>query len=246
MTAQRSGKRKYRNSLEFVETGFRACLQNAHDLVSASQKLISSELHAPALSLAVLALEELGKLYAIDGLLFARAEDHKAAAFAKSGRSHSTKLEILVTLPLLLGNLAEADPRYGKELAYNQALAISFVNLKREGNVVLGTLQTQSLAELDMWKQRGFYSEASNSRFLAPRDAIDPALTNVVYHLAWRATTTLDFIVKGGNLDRYISRARSIRAALSEEEHQELERLGRELFVRIFQDQVDEGVGPTH
>ena len=77
-------------------------------------------------------------------------------------------------------------------------------------------------------------------------ETIDPALTYVVYHLAWRATTTLDFIVKGGNLDRYISRARSIRAALSEEEHQELERLGRELFVRIFQDQVDEGVGPTH
>jgi AbiV family abortive infection protein len=65
----RPSKRKFRSSLEFVEAGFRACLQNAQDLVSASQKLIAAELHAPALSVAVLALEELGKLFALDGLL---------------------------------------------------------------------------------------------------------------------------------------------------------------------------------
>jgi len=206
-----------------VESGFRASLQNAQDLVSGSQSLISTGLHAQGLSLAVLALEELGKLYAIDGLLFARADDHKAAVFEKSERSHAIKLDILATLPLLIGHLAEADPRYGTEEAYNRALAVSMVELQRDVITVLSMLRTRSFAELDIWKQRGFYTEVSNTGFRAPRDAINAAFATVIYHLAWRATTTLDFILKGGNLDRYITRARSIRAALSDEEHQELE-----------------------
>lgn len=46
----------------------------------------------PALSLAVLALEELAKLHAIDGLLFAKKDDHKVEIFKKSLRSHSENL----------------------------------------------------------------------------------------------------------------------------------------------------------
>src|SRR6266851_5564071 len=83
LMSSRSETRKYRNSLEFIERGFQACWHNAQDLVLASKKLIDGELHAPALSLAVLALEELAKLCAIDGLLFARHDDHKSEAFFK-------------------------------------------------------------------------------------------------------------------------------------------------------------------
>jgi hypothetical protein len=61
-------KRRYRNTLEFIQDGFRACWRNASDLVAASENLIDQGLHGPGLSLAVLALEELGKLCAIDGL----------------------------------------------------------------------------------------------------------------------------------------------------------------------------------
>ena len=53
-------KRKYRNTLEFVESGFRACWENALDLNAASQKLHDGGFHATGLSLSVLALEELG------------------------------------------------------------------------------------------------------------------------------------------------------------------------------------------
>jgi hypothetical protein len=155
-------------------------------------------------------------------------------AFTKSARSHSTKLDILVTLPLFLGHLGEADPRYGKERTYNQTLAISPSHLKDAGNAVLNRLKAQRFTELDTWKQKGFYSEAVNNRFLAPRDAIDPDFANTVYHLAWRATDTLGFLLKGGNLERYIKRARWIRATLSEDKHQELERLGREEFAKNF------------
>jgi hypothetical protein len=40
--------------------------------------------------------------------------------------------------------------------------------------------------------------------------------------------------------------ARSIRAALTEEQHEELERLGNELFTKIFASAGDEAESPTN
>src|SRR5438105_12087331 len=99
-------KRPYRNNLEFVEEGFSACWKNSTDLVNAAKVLLDSGFHGHALSLSVLALEELGKLFCIDGLLFARGEDHKGEAYVKSLKSHSLKLSALSLLPLLLQRIA--------------------------------------------------------------------------------------------------------------------------------------------
>jgi len=233
-------QRKYRSSLEYVESGFRACWRNAQDLVLGSQKMIDSGLHALALALAVLALEELGKLSAIDGLLFARHDDYKSATFDQSGRSHSRKLEILELLPLLLLLLSRTDPRYGKEEKYNAALAISVLDLKEAGNAVRAKLQEAGFVGLDRWKQQGFYVSAGEKCFVAPRDAIKPSLAKAVHRLAWRATTTLDFLLKGGNLERYLENARSLRAKTTEDEHRELERRGAELAKTIFCQPGDE------
>ena len=66
----------------------------------------------------------LGRMICIDGLLFSRTDDHKAETFAKSLKSHSTKLSALELLPLLLGNIASIDPRYQTEARFVQAVAI--------------------------------------------------------------------------------------------------------------------------
>jgi AbiV family abortive infection protein len=231
MSAQ---KRKYRNSLEHVERGFQACWHNAQDLVLASKKLIDDGLHAPALSLAVLALEEIAKLYAIDGLLFARTDDHKSEAFSKAVRDHSVKLTLLELFPLLIGSLARVDPRYGKEKAYNEALAIALIQMKHDGNAVMVHLDGGGFLALNEWKQRGFYVGSCDKGLMAPREAVEPLLSKTVYQLAWRAVTTLDFVLKGGNLERYIANARSIRKALTEEQHREFERVGEQKFQDIF------------
>ncbi len=117
-------KRNYRNNIEFVGAGFKACWHNTQDLVKAAKALLDNSSHALALSISVLALEELGKLFCIDGLLFSRTDDHKAETFAKSLKSHSTKLSALELLPLLLGNIASIDPRYQTEARFVQAVAI--------------------------------------------------------------------------------------------------------------------------
>jgi AbiV family abortive infection protein len=103
-------RRKYRNSLGYVERAFRACLLNASDLVAASKALIGEGLNAPALALSVLALEELGKLLAIDGLLFARSDDHKAMTFHKSGKSHKCEASCFEGVSLIC--LQRLDSRF--------------------------------------------------------------------------------------------------------------------------------------
>jgi len=229
-------KRRYCNQLEFVESGFRACWRNAQDLVSSSKLLIDSGFHAPALSLDVLALEELGKLMAIDGLLYARHDDYKASAFRKSVKNHAAKLSNLEVFPLLLLAISLADPRHGKDERFDVALEIGGQNLKEAGNAVIAELGGESFLGLDELKQQGFYVSARqvNGRLLAPFETVRLPLANAVHHFAWLATSTLDFLFKGGNLERYIENGRSVRDALTEEGHQELERRGKEEFAKLF------------
>ncbi len=110
--------------LRIIESALRACWSNAQDLISASAVILEKGQTGLGLSLAVLALEELGKLLSVDGLLFARNDDHKAAAFSKSMKSHSHKLEALELLPLLIGQIANFDHR-SKEERFRTAIVIS-------------------------------------------------------------------------------------------------------------------------
>jgi len=238
---QTATKPKYRNKLEFVESAFEACWKNTNDLIAAAKLLLDKGLHGIALSTAVLALEELGKLFCIDGLLFARSDDYKAEAYAKSLKSHSVKLSALTLLPLLLGNIAKVDPRYGVDHGFAQAMAISMTDLKRRGNTVFSFLPNASFQDLDSLKQRGFYAQPYDNAFKAPNVAVDREVSQAVYSLAWRAATTLDFLFKGGNLKRYMESARSIRARLTEQQRVEIEEKARNLHKTLFtQDEAED------
>lgn len=235
-------KRKYKHRLEFVEDGFVACWHNALDLVKSSKLLLDNSLHAQALSLSVLALEELGKLYCIDGILYARSDGYKSDAFAKSLKSHYSKLSALELFPLFIGHLASLDPRYGTETRFCQAIAISLSELKDKGNKVLAFLKGDTFHDLDRWKQSGFYSQPRDNSFLKPNEAVDPEIAQSIYLFAWRATSTLDFLLKQGGLERYINFSRKVRSKLSEEEHETMERLGEQVFAELFPSEGDEVV----
>lgn len=227
-------RRQYRDNLDFVEAGFSACWGNANDLAVASKTLIDQGLHAPGLSLAVLALEEIGKLCAMDGLLFARPEDHKSLRFGKSQRDHDTKLTMLAGLPLFIANLSQVDPRRANVQIYGHAMAISFNQLKNAGDVLLQLIKEEDFSGLNKWKQMGFYVSADRCGFQAPRQAVDCKIAEAANHYAWQAITMLDFVLKDGNLERYIAQARSIRSKLTESDHQALERAGQDLAQIFF------------
>lgn len=238
-------RRNYRNSLEFIESGFVACWRNGQALVSGAKQLIDGGNHALALSLSVLALEELGKALCLDGLLFARPGDEKSETFARSLKSHSTKLSAFVYFPYLLGQMARVDPRYKNERKFGQAIAITVADLKDRGNVVLSLMKDESFSELDRWKQAGFYAQPRDNGFIAPSEAVSAPVAQAVYQLAWRAVTTFDFLLKDGNLERYTSMAREIRAKLSESDHAQLEQAARQLAAELFSDTDQDSVGQT-
>lgn len=130
----------YRNSLNFIEDAFQASWSNANDLTNGAKLLLDNNLNGVALSLSVLAIEESGKLFCIDGLLYARSEDENAKIFSKSLRDHSTKLSSFTLIPLLLLNIAQVDPRFKSEPNFAKALAISINDLKMKGNRVYSLL----------------------------------------------------------------------------------------------------------
>ena len=227
-------RRNYRNNRAFIEAGFNACWHNTQDLVKGAKVLLDNSLHPLALSTSVLALEELGKLFCIDGLLFARTDDHKAEAFAKSMKSHSIKLSALELVPLLLGHIASVDPRYRNEPRFGQALVVSISDLKERGNHVLSLLEGGSFHGLDQWKQSGLYSQPRGNSFVTPADAVERQVAEAVYGLAWRASSTLDFLLKEGNLERYMTSARVLRSKLSEEDHRSIEAHATHVFTELF------------
>jgi len=170
---------------------------------------------------------------AIDGLLFARPDDHKAERFTKATRFHDTKLGMLPLFPLIIGTLAQNGPRYKNDQAFAQATVINLQLLKADGNAVLERLPG-GFPDLNALKQNGFYATANGQAYVAPRQNVDPTLAKLVYQLAWRATTSIDFLLKKGNLERYIPTAQEIRDKLSEEAHQALERTAADVVDQLF------------
>jgi AbiV family abortive infection protein len=225
-------KRRYRNNLDFVEAGFRACWTNAKELVAASDELIHEGLHAPALSLAVLALEEIGKLCSVDGLLFARAGDGKSQRFDKSQRDHETKLRVVPLLPVLITNLTRVDPRFKKDPAYAEALGVNLRGWQTDRNKLFQRMQQDDFAAaLNSWKQRGFYVSAERGTVITPREAVGLELAQTIHRFAWRSIGALDFVLKDGNLERYMEQAKSVRAEMTESDHQTLEAMATEILI---------------
>ncbi len=236
-------RRNYRNNLDFIASAFRACWANAGDLVGAAKVLLVHGQHAQCLSLSVLALEELGKLFCVDGLLLARADDHKAKAFAKSLKSHTTKLDAINLLPLLIANVASVDPRYGSEERFHHAIAFGVRDLKSRGNTVFALLDGKGFDALDEWKQLGFYAQPFGNAFRPPSESISVDLASAVHMLAWSAAFTLDFVLKDGNLERYIERAKVLRSKLGEADHERIALQAEEIVQSLFLDERESELG---
>lgn len=230
-------KRNYRSDLEFLESGFRACWQNATDLLSSAQMLLDANQVGISLSVSVLTMEEIGKMMYLDGLLFARSGDYKDENFKSGFRKHQWKLRFLDLFPFFAESLAGSDPRYSTDQHFKLALAIALADLQKKRSALSPWLGPASeLTQLDTWKQRGFYANAQPEKFVAPREAVPEDFAKGVHALAWRFTSTVDFHLKDGNLERDSDRAKQLRAKLTENDHQLLENTGAALADDIFGD----------
>src|SRR5262245_28643847 len=94
------------------------------------------------------------------------------------------------------------------------AAAAARLPLYKRGTLMVN-INLRSLGGLNEWKQRGFYVGIQGNAFVTPCETLDRKYSETVYHFAWRAISTLDFVLKDGNLERYIAQARSIRDKLA-------------------------------
>jgi len=224
----------YYRGIEFIGEGIEACWLNALELLESAKLVLNEKHHGLALSLAVLAMEEIGKLILIDGLLFAKPGDERSQIFDKGYRTHKVKLMALDIFPFLVTSLATLDPRYDKEQRFNQTLAIVIQQYKNQRQNLSPWLGPQcNLQDLDSWKQRGFYSHFNEQgRFVRPL-TIDDNFSSAVVQLAFRIVNCLDFILKD-NIERYKKRILSFRGKVNDQQLAQIRIQAQELVDQMF------------
>jgi len=226
---------QYRSPVDDIGEGIEACWLNALDLLESAKLVKSQGHHALALSLAVLTMEEIGKMIMIDGLLFAKPGDERSKIFEGGFRCHKSKLGALDVFPFLLRYLGTLDPRYSTEQRFNLTLAIVLQQYKKERQALEPWLGPAcDLRDLDSWKQRGFYTHVdSNGHFVHPAEIIDEDFSAAVVGLANRLGDAVNFILKD-NMTRYKERIHSLREKLTEEQLFEIRKHAQDLVKAMF------------
>jgi len=214
--------KQFRNNLKFVRSGYEACWRNAGELRESAEILLEKNRFGLSVSVSVLSMEEIGKMFLIDGLLFSRAGDYKATAFSQGSNKHESKLLSLELFPFFVQSLANNDPRYGT-YQYNTAIAITLTNFRDE-YTALAEHGINTFVELDAWKQKGFYASENGNRIVSPDELITEGLATAVVVLARRLTTTIDFLLEDGNIDRYFRLAEKVRSSFSKEDWEWLDK----------------------
>lgn len=128
-----------------IATGMYLCYMNARDLLDEAKLLKENGHYARALSLAILVLEELGKIPILCNMILCRPDDSKTwNQLWKELQSHRVKLEIITV--------------YGKQL------------LKKLGKGFKSELPAGIEPLIDKLKQLGFYVNFHEDQFVLPQD----------------------------------------------------------------------------
>lgn len=224
-------------STDFVSRGVELCWKNANSLVAEAELLRANGFYARALSLSILALEELGKLMSVDGLAFSVACDEvgkeRKALFEKCLSSHFAKLRVLDGYPLCLDYLARLDPRYNTEARFRTMIAIVVEGYRKDRLELARWIgEDCDLEKLNEIKKGGFYVSTKNADIVSPLE-VDRALVEAVFRLARDMVDGFDFILKH-NLERYRDFITSVRNSVTKQDLEALRRLGQRISDRIF------------
>ncbi|HXF81420.1 MAG TPA: AbiV family abortive infection protein [bacterium] len=204
--------------------GISNCRRNSFALLRGADILLRNGHFPAALSLAVLALEEIGKMMHIDSLVFAKAGDERDAAFQAAFRSHPKKLEAINGFPYFLAYLATFKPKWAEDNVYVQQLRSVEIAFREQLTNVMKLLGLRSLSDFDGWKQRGFYTSLNpNGVTEGPSDAIDDAKARPVVAFSGLVVESMDWIFEL-NFERYKAFVLQARGVVSDEKLLEIRR----------------------
>ena len=143
---------------------------------------------------------------------------------------------------MLIYNYASCDPRYDSVKAYAKALAIGINNMTISGNNVLEVIGENDFCGLDRMKQAGFYSQLTQKNtFVPPSKALGKEEVKVVYDFAKLVIGNLNFVLEGGNIERYIDHAKKWRTALSKDDLEIISVQAEEMVRDLFEFEQDQG-----
>ncbi|MCH8206619.1 MAG: AbiV family abortive infection protein [Chloroflexi bacterium] len=195
---------------EWVLSGFSKAYTSALSNYDAAVALADQNHHAQATSIAILALEEVGKMVLLDGLLFARTGDERYKRYKKGHLLHRTKLDAIKLFPLFLFYLTSVDPRRDED-RFKQTMAIVFADWEAKRQKLADLLgENFAFSGLDTLKQQGFYSHETDGTVKANNEAIDPEVSRAILELTWRVTDSLRFVL-GQSLEHYKDFFREVR-----------------------------------
>lgn len=159
-----------------AEEGYKKCLGNARSLIDAAKILQSANHHPPACGIAVLALEELGKLNLLGRTV---AYPHLMRSFSKMFRRHPIK-----QLHFILSCLFHTQKTVGPD-------AVKSI-LNRTPKLRM---------TFDEIKQKGFYVDYDGGRFIAPEETINRDLAQAVIDNTESMIANFEKLAQGQNLE---------------------------------------------
>jgi AbiV family abortive infection protein len=219
----------FHKTADYIADGILKTVRNAFLLCQEAKVLLDSGSAARGLSLSVLAIEEVGKAFLIDGLIFSTATDERARSFHEGFSKHKDKLEAAAVFPLAIPyfvrfGAADKDPD-----VLSQTCAIILHNWSEEKNELMrlfgedcrSTQWIVNFSKLNKYKQAGFYVDNPDPVSFAAPQAIPTDISAAVYKVAWRMAEALHFIL-GQNTAAYREWIQAVRTKLSPAEAKEL------------------------
>jgi len=228
-------KRKYSHKIEFLRSGFESIRLTIEELVSSSNYLLKKKQYGQSLSLAIIAFEESGKMFLLDGLLFTNQAHERSKRFGKNTSSHTTKLVAGQFLTALLKIISEHDDRYKKEESFRSAVTIGLANQQEQYVKLRSLLPAEDIRTLDKLKQQGFYSDFRNNKFTSTSSNSDAELTKEMNKLVNLFSQNIRFHMNDNALTNYLDFSSSIREKMTDEDHEQVSALAGEKVEALFE-----------
>ena len=221
-----------------VLNGFAKAFESALANCEAASALVELNHISQATSLAILSLEEVGKMMLLDGLLFARTGDERYKQYKQGHLSHRMKLDAVELYPLFLHYLTTVDPRRN-ESRYKQTMLLVFTDLKAKRQELVDLLGEDFIfPDLDQLKQKGFYSHETDGVLKANKEAIDPKVATAILALAWRVTDSLKFVL-GRSLENYKAFFQDVREKVDEVNLRRVRKEATKIVQNVFGIEVE-------
>jgi AbiV family abortive infection protein len=231
-------KPKYTRSEKALISGYSKIRDTALELYKSAKILKEYGNITQSTSLSVLALEECGKLFLFDSLLFSTKNDEYEATFRKCFGSHVSKIDALQFFPMLLVKFGKADPRYKNNSQFRSNVDTELPKAVMIFREMRDHLDSCDLRNIDKIKQNCFYSSLSNNGFATPSDAICAEDHERIFNCIEAYSHLLDEIISDRAINHQINMARSVRGFMTAEDwdklrlsvHQYQETLWKEAF----------------